>query len=457
MKRLLFVVMILAVLTVTGCVPARRVDVTWPVAGTGQQQTPQATQQPVSGGQQGGYGEDLGEDEGEFGGYGGLFDLSFGEDGGGGTPGGGASGGGTDTSGGGAGQTAPAEYKAYNLVEITDPQFSNMVALRTLLPGGWSMDGGVNWAVNSANAPAQIWFQASSGDGSGFVCYKSPEHYAMQYTYGSPTVAWGFPQREPISAEQAARSYLSDLGVSGISFTSTLDADPEGREWDLLTPYLQSLREQLAMAYQELQNPSFSHMIYEGTGNLNGTPCDVRVDVAVSSHRAYASAITVDYSSVSGTTVMLAPLGRMGDYLADMLVISGNGIINQNWQIGINQVSSELWAILRQQQSIEWAAARRMSAQLSARVDSIIDHTNAWIASTDAMMEQHSSNWSDYILDQSNYVAGDGSTVSVDSSWDHVWLGNDGSVYVSNQSDLFDNPNTNPNLTTYYTELEQVD
>lgn len=351
---------------------------------------------------------------------------------------------------------ADAEHQVYRMFEITDPTFSDMVAYRTLLPAGWAAEGSVEWACNSANAPAQIFFEARSEDGEATLSGTTEQWYAMQYTYGSPVVCWGFPQRAPVSPEQAALEHLAQLGVADVQFMSSMNADADGNEWSVLAPGMEQLRQELATMRQELQDPYLTHIIYEGTATSGGQPCDVRAEAAVFGYRSHSQLVKIDYCAVLNVNVMLAPRGRMAEYLSDMLDIQANSIINQNWLAGREQVSAEIWALLREKQDAEWAWARRMSAQLSARVDAIIAHTNSWIASTDAMMDHSSALWEDYIFDQNNYYAGDGSTISVPSSWDHVWLGNDGSVYASNSSDLFDNPNTNPNMTTYYTELEPV-
>lgn len=349
------------------------------------------------------------------------------------------------------------EYKAYNMYEVTDPTFSNMVAYRTLMPQGWTANGGVDWSCNSAVTPAQIWVQAISPDGAASINYVSDQWYAMQYTMGSPVQAWGYPQREPVSAEQAAMEMMDKLTVSGVQFTSSINADAEGAEWNQLAPMVEQMRQELSAYQQELQNPYLTHTIFEGTGSLNGQAYDVRVEAAVFGYRSYSDYVVVDYCSVTGVNVLLAPQGQMSQYIADMLEIQSNSSINQNWLMGMNQVSAQIWAVLRERQDTEWAAARQMSAQLSAQVDAIIDHTNSWIANTDSRMDARSEQWEDYMFDQTDYATGDGGSITVSDSWEHVWMGDDGSVYVSNQSDLFDNPNTNPNLTTGYTELEALD
>lgn len=350
-------------------------------------------------------------------------------------------------------QQAPAsDAELYSFWTLSDSAMGGIEVCRVLLPDSWQLYGDVAWDMHSMEAPGYFYLHATSPDGTAGMLVLPRRCYANQQLGGvveSSVTAWGYPSFSVATPQQLAAQALADYvpGVSNPSFGAAADYDTNGamagQFFDRLP--LDAVR-QMGM---ELGNPFYASSEMDGTAGIGGVDSDVWACVNTSGYSiaSYGSAtsVTVDYWNVEGIVIAYAPAGQMQDYAPVFAMFDKNFQLNDGWVEAYGQMQAACQALVQQQQAESWAAARALSAQLSAQVDSVISHTNAYIASRDESMARISARFQDYMFDMNTYDMGGGEgTVRVGTQWDQVWVGADGTVLGTNDA-LYD-PNTDPAL-----------
>lgn len=342
--------------------------------------------------------------------------------------------------------------EAYHFYVQTDPQFG-IEAYRTLVPQGWQATGGVAWNYASAMAPAVYAFEAKSPDGRACVQVISDMHYSEEYANGRPTtttIAKTAPVKVQPTPQQAAVEILN--ATTGLVFTRTEELDKTGAlkryyHDNLIVP----LRTELQGTGMEVRDAFIGYHGLTGSGTINGEVCDVYVEIAMSGYTLAQGGllrVTSKLWNILSTCIYYAPAETLQRYRADMQTMTGNLTVNQNWMAARNAMRDEINRRITRQQMADWAAARALSAQLSAHVDSMLDHTRNYSA-TGNFMEA----FSDYMFDRNNYDMGGGEILKVDTKWEHVWMDGGGNVITSN--DRLFNPNVDIPGTSGYTRLQR--
>lgn len=81
----------------------------------------------------------------------------------------------------------------------------------------------------------------------------------------------------------------------------------------------------------------------------------------------------------------------------------------------------------------EWIRARNEGTPYSPSETSFGDYEESTVDSGDTYSALEG--WDDYIRDETSYTTGDGSQVKISDDWEHVFEGDDGSIWVSDSPD----------------------
>lgn len=335
-----------------------------------------------------------------------------------------------------------------------DPRF-NIEAYRVLVPKGWKIQGDVEWNYASVNAPAMYSMQAFSPDGKAGIAIISDMHFAtLQYSGGMQmeASAYGVPAKAPTQPNVLAQELLTNMGYSDIRFSASKNIDKDGKIFrEYLLPGLNKMKSQLAGTGQSIEKPYLNIIQLSGTVSLNGESKDIKVLITTTGYQIVARGSLISQTAniwqTGGMHISVAPAGRIGEYEKDLATIESNFTVNKSWTNARAAVSSEIYRMLRERQISDWRQANAMSEILSARVDAIIERTNNYKVSYGSGSNSDSSGskislqdkFSEYLFDENTFDAGDGERIKVDSKYDYLWRGKDGTVIATDRSDY--NPN----------------
>ncbi len=352
---------------------------------------------------------------------------------------------------------AQGDAQRFEMFVQNDPTFQNMEVYRTMLPQGWTAQGSVDWNYASAMAPAFYTLTATSPDQKATAQILSEQYFGIDYwngeQYDQGYNALILPRRAPMTSSEVAVAMFT--AVEGFSVTSVTDLGQNGEYENSQKPYIDAIRAELSTLGMNFEGWFATIDAVRATGTYNGVQQEFYIEIPLI---GYTTSLTTSLITSTSTTwaidivkAYFAPVGTLDGYISDARSVTANFVANDNWNAARTAMGSEISTMVRNKQLADWSAARQLSNQLSARVDAIIDHTNAWIESTDRAMNL--DRFSDYMFDRNTYDIGDGGVVKVDTKYDYVWMDNGGNVIGTNSS-LF-NPNVDAGGSSYR-QLEPI-
>ncbi len=339
----------------------------------------------------------------------------------------------------------------FGLYIQTDPAFQNMEVYRTLLPQGWTAQGGVDWSYASAYAPAYYTLTATSPDGKATAQVFSEQFFGIDYwngeQYDQGYNALILPRHNVMNSSEVATAMFS--AVEGFTVTSVTDLGQNGAYERSQQSVIDPLQAQFLAMGMGFEGWFATIDAVRATGTYNGVFQEFYIEVPLIGYTtSYTTSLIRSTSTTWAVDVMrafFAPAGTLDGYMAEAQQITSNLVTNDNWDAARSAMGTQITTMVRNQQLADWAAARALSNQLSAQVDAIIDHTNSWIAATDRSMNL--DNFTDYMFDRNAYDMGDGGVVKVDTRYDYVWMDDAGTI-IGTDSSLF-NPNIDAGGTSY--------
>lgn len=351
-------------------------------------------------------------------------------------------------------QTA-ASVKTYKCTEITDPATGLNVA-RGYAPSDYTVSGETTWCGQwqSISTAAQVYLAAMSPDQNTIMGYYSPVSYEQILEYSQNGVDFSQHQDGAFDSESMV-PMLQFMTADGYCDYMAQNILP-GQQLQIagqseISQEAQAKMDEKANQLYKMTNQQLSQMntglAYNVDGtyygviqrtysvNLNGYPFKLDVmsavegmQITISGEYAYNMG-SLRHSFISwDSPFVFFMLTQEGEYEANQEMFEQfvmNTTISDQFADALGKVQSQLTQARLQQSS---GSMEALTSDCQSSVSSSAGYDSSYMA------EQ----FTDYIYSQNDYTLSNGDHVKVPTSYDYVYEGDDGNVYVSESS--FDQP-----------------
>lgn len=347
--------------------------------------------------------------------------------------------------------SAAAEVQEYKTTDITDPATGLKVA-RAYAPVGYIIDGQTIWngKWQSLTAPAQVYLTAMSQDGNTVMGYYSPVCYEqiLEYSQNGYSLmehqdgAFDSQTLTPMLTFMTADTYCDYMAQ-----TILPGQQLEFCSQEEITREMQNLMDTKAdELYQQ------SCQLFQGTGynvdgayvgaaqreyrvSLNGYPFKfIILSVTEGTQLSYSEEFAYNMGTVNQTMIAWDSPGCYFMLTPEEECEANKDIFNQ---FGSNTIVSDQFtkALANVRNQIIQAGSQNYSS-----MSDITGECQSSMSSSMGSEDTYTTTdqFSDYIFDQNDYTLSNGDHIKVPSSYDYVYEGTDGNVYVSDSS--FDQP-----------------
>ena len=351
-------------------------------------------------------------------------------------------------------QTA-ASVKTYKCTEITDPATGLNVA-RGYAPSDYTVSGETTWCGQwqSINAAAQVYLAAMSPDQNTIMGYYSPVSYEQILEYSQNGVDFSQHQDGAFDSETMVPmlqfmtadgycDYMAQNILPGqqlqIAGQSEISQESQAKMDEAANNLYQTVNQQLSQMSTGLgfnvDGAYYGVMERTYSVTLNGYPfkLDVMsavegVQITISGEFAYNMG-SIRHSFISwDAPFVFFMLTQEGEYEANQEMFEQfalNTTISDQFADALSKLQSQLTQAKLQQ---GYASMDALTSDCQSSVSSSAGSDSSYMA------EQ----FTDYIYSQNDYTLSNGDHVKVPTSYDYVYEGDDGNVYVSESS--FDQP-----------------
>ena len=344
-----------------------------------------------------------------------------------------------------------AAVQEYETTDITDPATGLKVA-RAYAPVGYTIDGQTIWGGKwqSVSAPAQVYLTAMSQDGNtvlGYyssVCYEQILEYSqngyslMEHQDGAFDSQTLIPMLTFMTADTYC-DYMAQTILPGqqLEFCSQEEITREVQ--NLMDTKADELYQQ---SCQLLQGTGYNvDGAYVGAAqreyqvSLNGYPFKfIILSVTEATQLSYSEEFAYNMGTVNQTMIAWDSPGCYFMLTPEEEFETNKDIFNQ---FGSNTTVSDQFtkALANVRNQITQSGSQNYSS-----MSDITGECQSSMSSSMGSEDTYTTTdqFSDYIFDQNDYTLSNGDHVKVPSSYDYVYEGTDGNVYVSDSS--FDQP-----------------
>ena len=347
--------------------------------------------------------------------------------------------------------SASAAVQEYKTTDITDPATGLKVA-RAYAPVGYTIDGQTIWngKWQSLGAPAQVYLTAISQDENTVMGYYSPVCYEqiLEYSQNGYSLmehqdgAFDSQTLTPMLTFMTADTYCDYMAqtiLPGQQLEFCSQEEITGEMQNLMDTKADELYQQTC---QLLQGTGYNvDGAYVGAAqreyqvSLNGYPFKfIILSVTEGTQLSYSEEFAYNMGTVNQTMIAWDSPGCYFMLTPEEECETNKDIFNQ---FGSNTTVSDQFtqALANVRNQITQSGGQNYS--------SMSDITGECQSSMSSSMGSEDTytmtdQFSDYIFDQNDYTLSNGDHVKVPSSYDYVYEGTDGNVYVSDSS--FDQP-----------------
>ena len=355
------------------------------------------------------------------------------------------------------GQTTQTETssKAYKCTQITDPATGLNVA-RGYAPSDYTVSGETTWCGQwqSINTAAQVYLAAMSPDQNTIMGYYSPVSYEQILEYSQNGVDFSNHQDGAFDSEtmvpmlqfmtaDAYCDYMAKAILPGqqlqIAGQSEVSQEAQAKMDEKANQLYQMADQQLSqlntgLAYN-VDGTYYGVIQRTYSVNLNGYPFKLDVMSAVEGMQVtFSGEYAYNMGNVKNSFIswdspfVFFMLTQEGEYDANQEMFEQfvmNTTISDQFADALGKVQSQLTQARLQQSN---GSMEALTSDCQSSVSSSAGSDSSYMA------EQ----FTDYIYSQNDYTLSNGDHVKVPTSYDYVYEGDDGNVYVSESS--FDQP-----------------
>ena len=248
---------------------------------------------------------------------------------------------------------------------------------RALLPNGWmaTLKENISWNFASAADPATYTLSAYSPDDLARLYTISPVTF-VENSLDEPTIAQGklALNSETENAKSFTLWFLGmTLPMKDFNIRETKNLDTKKTLLKQYAASLSAVKEDAKAQGLSVSDIYFDVTELSGSCTLNGTDAvgDMRARIALCGYTLTkgtgAKAETVKVWRAPMIQFYYAPLGKLGDYAADMDFIVANQSVNQNWLAACNRASAAAIDMISRKEAADWVAlAEKDNKLLSA-------------------------------------------------------------------------------------------
>ena len=344
--------------------------------------------------------------------------------------------------------------KTYKCTEITDPATGLNVA-RGYAPSDYTVSGETTWCGQwqSIYAAAQVYLAAMSPDQNTIMGYYSPVSYEQILEYSQNGVDFSQHQDGAFDSEVMVPmlqfmtadgycDYMAQNILPGqqlqIAGQSEISQEAQAKMDEAANNLYQTVNQQLFQMSTGLgfnvDGAYYGVMERTYSVTLNGYPfkLDVMsavegVQITISGEFAYNMG-SIKHSFISwDAPFVFFMLTQEGEYEANQEMFE---------QFALNTTISDQFADALSKLQSQLTQAR---LQQSTSMDAITSDCQSSVSSSAGSDSSYmAEQFTDYIYSQNDYTLSNGDHVKVPTSYDYVYEGDDGNVYVSESS--FDQP-----------------
>ena len=342
--------------------------------------------------------------------------------------------------------------QTYKVADISDPLIRKTVA-RAYVPSDYTVDGENIWCGKwqSLGAPAQVYLTAMSPDQNtvlgyySLVCYEEILEYSQNGTSLSEQQDGVF---DSTTMTPMLRFMMADTYCDYLAKAILPGQQLEFCKQEEITEEAQKqMDEKAEELYQQ------SSQLFQGTGyNVDGTYAGVAQREYNVSLNGYpfklVIATAVEGTQMSFTDEFAYNMGTMNSSFIAwdspsvfFMLTPENGYEGQKAvyeQFVLNtRVSDQfLQALFRVRDQITQAVIQQNGSSMEQLSGDFQSSMSSSMGSEDTYTTEEK--FSDYIFDQNDYTLSNGDHIKVPTSYEYVYEGDDGNVYVSDSS--FDQP-----------------
>lgn len=325
----------------------------------------------------------------------------------------------------------------YVLTSIVDEESQATVA-RCYAPQNYSIWTQTLWwgtgKWQSPSSPIQVQIVATSADEQCQMAYLSGVSYAysdlfeQQGLYREGELYYGiYPMLTPMYASEYADFMMQQL-LPGITVTFEEEQPGTDEQVQWLTEQAQQLYDYMNQSGGSAAGVTIDgtvctaadrtySFVYEGTpyrANIITYTSIIQESLTVGS----LSSLLYFWGSPY-TYVYWAPEAQYEEGKADFDLFAANTSVSDAFLVAVGNLSTEL--------------AAEISLGKSATANDIVSGLSSEMSSAEDTYSDE--RFTDYILSQNSYTTSDGSVIKVPNSYDYVYEGSDGTIYVSNSAD----------------------
>lgn len=350
-------------------------------------------------------------------------------------------------------------------VELRDPGTNDMVSHRVLVPKGWETSGGVTWTPQQTRAYVHLEVSIDAPDGRG-VRYLPNGSFA--FTEGSTAQGqqaqpgqlvggqiWMAPAGS--AAEFVASSLLpfARPEARDVEVLSVREVDELAREWrQAFAPVIASQEQTNQMNAQmgsgsqvktELSAPLIRVAYTEGGKRYEEEFSMVYLVTCMSYDLGWGGWMRCWDWAIYHTQSVRAEAGRLDAEMPLLRTVAGSVRPTQRWQAMMDQLNAQLQRQQRQSQQVTMREIQKTSRTIAENGNDILEMGHESWKRQQASSDRISHAWSNTTHGVDDYQLPDGTTRSLDSSYNHVFTNSTGDFLFTDDANFEPNVHSTQN------------